>query len=73
MGMPEVVYGMNHIYMSRPDRNFLYELSPVEALSFSAFAKREQYLKTKHVPQEGEDEEKKWNLIDLIPQNIEVK
>jgi len=41
MGMPEVFYGFNRLYVSNAAKNILLEFSPVEALSLAAFAKRE--------------------------------
>mmetsp|Transcript_40678 Transcript_40678/g.29950 ORF Transcript_40678/g.29950 Transcript_40678/m.29950 type:complete len:86 (+) Transcript_40678:85-342(+) len=67
MTMPEVFYGQNRLYMALPERNFLYEVAPVPALSLSSFAKRELQLRPGG---EGCD---KLNLIDLIPKNLEVK
>jgi TIP41-like family len=38
MGMPEVFYGFNHLYVANSDKDLLLEFSPVPALSLSAFA-----------------------------------
>ncbi len=38
MGMPEVFYGFNHLYIGNPKKDVLLEFSPVPALSLSAFA-----------------------------------
>ena len=45
MGMPEVFYGFNHLYISNPDKDILLEFSPVPALSLSAFAFQKDMLK----------------------------
>ena len=45
MGLPEVFYGNNHLYVSRPDSNFLLEISAVDAISQSSFAKRQATLR----------------------------
>jgi hypothetical protein len=45
MGMPEVFYGFNHLYIANPLRDLLLEFSPVDALSLSAFAKQRAHLK----------------------------
>jgi hypothetical protein len=47
MSVPEVFYGMNHLLIAKPDRNILLQFSPINALSLSAFKKREEYLKPK--------------------------
>ncbi len=47
MGVPEVFYGLNHLYITKPDRDFLLEISPIDVLSLSSYAKREHYLKHK--------------------------
>ena len=77
MGMPEVLYANNHFYMIKKDRDFLYEVSPIEALSLSAFSNREKYTKSDAAISEEvkdlESAERKWNFIDLIPKGIEVK
>lgn len=39
MGMPEVFYGFNHLYIASPKKDVLLEFSPVPALSLSAFAR----------------------------------
>ena len=40
MGLPEVLYGNNHLYLTRPDCNFMVEVSAVDAISFASYAKR---------------------------------
>jgi hypothetical protein len=47
MGMPEVFYGFNHLYVVRPSKDILLEFSPIEALSLSAFAKQQALYKNK--------------------------
>jgi hypothetical protein len=47
MGMPEVFYGFNHLYLALPSKNLLIEFSPIEALSLSAFAKQKALHKEK--------------------------
>ncbi len=39
MGMPEAFYGYNHLYIVNPDKDFLLEISPVEALRLCSFEK----------------------------------
>jgi hypothetical protein len=39
MTMPEVFYGFNRVYFVCPDKDFILEFSPVDALSLAAFAK----------------------------------
>ena len=45
MGMPEVFYGFNHLYISNPQSDVLLEFSPVPALSLSSFAFQKDMLK----------------------------
>lgn len=45
MGLPEVLYGNNHLYLAKPEHNFLLEVCPVDAVSFSSFAKRQAHLR----------------------------
>ena len=40
MGLPEVIYGNNHLYLARPDCNFLLDINATDAISFASFAKR---------------------------------
>ena len=46
MGMPEVFYGFNHLYIANPEKDVLIEFSPAHALSLSAFVKQNLMLKT---------------------------
>jgi hypothetical protein len=39
MGMPEVFYGFNHLYIANAAKDVLVEFSPAHALSLAAFAK----------------------------------
>ncbi len=79
MSMPEVFYGFNRLYISNAASDILLEFSPVEALSLSAFAKREALsaqkggLESQMEALHISEEEKSLNLIDLIPGKIEVK
>lgn len=45
MGLPEVIYGNNHLYLARPDCNFLFEINATDAISFASFAKRSACLR----------------------------
>jgi len=71
MTVPEVVYGNNRLYVINQKANFFMEFAPVDALALSAFAKREELLKSKATP--DMTTEKKFNLIDVIPKTIKVK
>lgn len=82
MGVPEVFYGLNHLYIAKPDRDFLFEISPIDVLSMSSYAKREQYFKQKEAEVADKmaglsvqevDSERALNFIDIIPKNIEVQ
>ena len=73
MGLPEVFYGNNHLYMAKPENNFLLEISPVDSLSYSSFVKRQEYLRS---PEQASVEvsfgspDTVLNLIDMVPRNI---
>lgn len=73
MGLPEVFYGNNHLYMAKPENNFLLEISPVDSLSYSSFVKRQEYLRG---PEQASVEvsfgspDTVLNLIDMVPRNI---
>lgn len=40
MGLPEVFYGNNHLYLTKPACNFMVEVCPVDAIGQSSYAKR---------------------------------
>lgn len=81
--MPEVYYGFNRLYIANQSKDILLEFSPLEALSLSAFAKRDALSKKKSEKSLEEmmqalnlnltNEELSLNQIDLIPDKIEVK
>lgn len=77
MGLPEIFYGNNHLYMAKPENNFLLEISAVDSLSFSSFSTRQEHLRT---PEQasvevnfGEPSDKLINLVDMVPRNIQVR
>lgn len=41
MGLPEVFYGNNHIFFVNPEKNFMFELSALDAISLSSYAVRD--------------------------------
>lgn len=45
MGMPEVFYGFNRLYVVNAAKDILLEFAPIEALSLSGFVKREALSK----------------------------
>ena len=77
MGLPEVLYGNNHLYLTRPDCNFLLEISAVDAISFVSFAKREATLRNINDNPSAEidasGDEQLINTIDAIPRNVKVR
>lgn len=90
MGMPEVFYGFNHLYIANPSKDLLLEFSPVPALSLSAFVAQQRMLRSKGEASLAEglsqlglgaeasvaaavEEERKLNLVDIVPRLIEVK
>ena len=77
MGLPEVFYGNNHLYLAKPDQNFLLEVSAVDALSYASFEKRQKFLRT---PEQAlteaclaDGDDKLLNLIDIVPKEIKVR
>ena len=44
MGLPEVFYGSNHLYVSNKEHNILLHFNAVDSLSYSGYAKRAQFL-----------------------------
>jgi hypothetical protein len=44
MGLPEVFYGSNHLYISNKEHNILLDFNAVDSLSYSGFAKRTEFL-----------------------------
>ena len=65
--LPDIVFGNNRLFMVHKKRNFLYEFSPVDALSLSSYEERENRLYNE------EEKSDNVNTIDLIPENIEVE
>ena len=78
MGLPEVFYGNNHLYLTKNDANFLLEVSAVDAVSYASFAKRQEHLRNPEaqasvVVARADNSEQLLNLIDVIPENIQVR
>lgn len=44
MGLPEVFYGSNHLYISNKEHNIVLDFNAIDSLSYSGFNKREQFL-----------------------------
>lgn len=75
MGLPEVFYGSNHVYFVLPAKNFLFELSPIDAVSMSSFAVREAHLRPKGAKTfsaSALENEEALNKIEMIPSKLEV-
>ena len=75
MGLPEVFYGNNHIYFINGPKNLLFEICPLDAVSYSSFAKRDEYLRPASTVKSQAlvgDDEKVLNLIDLVPKVLVV-
>ena len=47
MGLPEVFYGFNHLYISNKDLNILLDFNAIDSLSLSGYDKRKQFLNPK--------------------------
>jgi hypothetical protein len=43
--LPEVFYGKNMFLVTMPSKDLLLEVSPVQSISYSAFLKRDKYLR----------------------------
>uniref|UniRef100_A0A7S3K538 TIP41-like protein n=1 Tax=Euplotes crassus TaxID=5936 RepID=A0A7S3K538_EUPCR len=81
--LPDIVFGYNRIYMVNKKRNFLYEFSPIDALTLCSYAVQTKRLHPDQVEETKDeasmDEETKevdqftaLNRIDLKPKNVEV-
>jgi hypothetical protein len=83
--LPDIVFGYNRFYFVNKKRNFLYEFSPIDSLSLTAFAVQNKRIhpdeleETKDVPMDDEspellddDEHSRLNRIDLKPARVEV-
>ena len=44
MGLPEVFYGSNHLFVSNKEHNILLDFNAVDSLSYSGYAKRGEFL-----------------------------
>lgn len=44
MGLPEVFYGFNHLYVGNKDLNIILDFNAIDSLSFSGYEKRKQFL-----------------------------
>lgn len=43
-GLPEVLYGSNHLFIANKDLNILLHYNAIDSLSFSGFQKRTSFL-----------------------------
>lgn len=77
MGLPEVFYGNNHLYIARPENNFLLEVNAVDSISFASYAKRQACLRdpttTPSTEINVEGDEQTINMIDVIPKDLKVR
>jgi len=96
MGLPEVFYGSNHLFVANKEHNIVLDFNAVDSLSYSGYSKRAQFLnpdsgKNEEEKKDGVEEltanleklvlensglsedEKKFNLIDVIPKNVQVQ
>lgn len=48
MGLPEVFYGFNHLYIANKDLDILLDFNAVDSLSFSGFEKRKKFFNSEH-------------------------
>ena len=46
MGLPEVFYGNNHLFLVKPESNFLLEVSALDSISYTSYAKRQDFLRS---------------------------
>lgn len=78
--LPDIVFGYNRFFFVNKKRNFLYEFSPIDSLSLSAFSLQNQRIHPDEL-EEGKEEENKeilddehtlLNRIDLKPGKVEV-
>jgi hypothetical protein len=77
MGLPEVFYGNNHLYIARPENNFLLEISAVDSISFASYAKRQNCLRDQATCPSAEinveGDEQTINMINVIPKDLKVR
>lgn len=59
MGLPEVFYGHNHLYVSSKAHDVLLDFNAIDALSFSGFDKRAAFLR------KPDDVAKQMEQLDL--------
>ena len=71
MGLPEVFYGNNHLFVCNPERNFILRIDPVASVSLASFTNREAALRKedeKEAEITNKDDEKMINKIEMIPE-----
>ena len=83
MSMPEAFYGLNRLFIINHAASLIYEFDPKEAVSLSAFIKRDKYFKDpkKKEGDEGAtqgaekevDEDVRINSVCFLPKAMEVK
>jgi hypothetical protein len=71
MGLPEVFYGFNHLYISSKEHNIVLDFNAIDSLSYSGHNKREQFLhkdgKNNFVkPAKGDDAEEITEGLDKL-------
>ena len=71
MGLPEVFYGGNHLYIANKEHNILLDFNAVDSLSFSGFQKRDQFLNEETGKNYNEKEESKTDEVDALATNLE--
>lgn len=47
MGLPEVVFGGNHLIISNKDSNICLHFNSIDSLSYSSYGKRKAFLHEK--------------------------
>ena len=61
MGLPEVYYGFNHLFLANKEHNILLDFNPLDSLSYSGFQKRDKFLASKE----------KTGAVDQLAANLE--
>ncbi len=44
MGLPEIFYGSNHLFIANKEHNVLLDFNATDSLSYSGYSKRAQFL-----------------------------
>mgnify|MGYP002620088443 CR=1 FL=1 len=66
-GIPDIVYGKNFARLINNKKNFVYEVTPQDSLSFVNFEKRNQKYKQDY------DKSEDTEVINVLPEELKIK